>query len=138
MVSAVDVSEVALQVAQKNAVTHKVSVTFRCLDILKEVPAGKFDLIISNPPYISQQEKNLMQKNVLDYEPHLALFADDTLVFYKRIAAIAPQLLNSGGAIFMELNEHFAPAIKVIFEQQHFICELKLDMQGKQRMLCAK
>lgn len=105
-IEAWDISKDALAVARKNADRNGVEILFSEVDVLKEVPDGNYDIIVSNPPYVLEEEKVEMEKNVLDYEPHLALFVpnDDALRFYTRIAQISKQLLNSDGLLFFEIN----------------------------------
>lgn len=105
-----DVSCEALEVAEKNRVRHNIhNVKFINNDILAldSLPA-KYDIIVSNPPYVLDSEKELMSKNVLDYEPHLALFVEDNnpLVFYEKIADLALTSLNLGGVLYFEINEN--------------------------------
>ncbi|MBS1618175.1 MAG: peptide chain release factor N(5)-glutamine methyltransferase [Bacteroidetes bacterium] len=136
-VAAVDISTEALAIAQENARLNNVEVLFSQLDILSGMPAGKYDVIVSNPPYIGYEEKNAMSNNVLKFEPHIALFADDPLIFYKRIAAIAPQILNDGGSVYLEISEYRAAEVVTIFEQAGFQAEIKKDLTGRERMVKA-
>ena len=85
-VSALDVSEEAIEIATKNAVSINLEIDFVCNDLFKLNTTEQFDIIVSNPPYVCEKEKALMHKNVLDHEPHIALFVDDALIFYKVIA----------------------------------------------------
>lgn len=103
-----DFSAGALAVARENASRNKVDVKFSRVDVLKEYPADtKFDIIVSNPPYVLESEKTGINKNVLDYEPHSALFVPDSngLLFYKRIADIAKELLYDNGKLYFEINQ---------------------------------
>jgi release factor glutamine methyltransferase len=134
-VEALDISKEALVVARENAKQLKAEVPFFCLDILKEIPERKYDIIVSNPPYIGYDEKEKMRDNVLLHEPHLALFSDDPLLFYKRIAEIAPAILNPGGKIYMEMSEYRAQDVVQIFEAKGLKTMIKKDMSGKERML---
>ena len=102
-----DVSVEALKVARQNARLNGVNIFFSEVDILNDCPAdNKFDIIVSNPPYIMDSEKGEMDNNVLDYEPHTALFVpdDNPLLFYNRIADIALKLLNPKGTLYFEIN----------------------------------
>lgn len=136
VVSAIDISKDALMTAKKNADLNEVNIEFAQLDILTEIPNEQFDIILSNPPYISTEEKNHMRKNVLDFEPSQALFAETPLTFYQRIKDIAPQILNTQAYIYLELNEFYAEEIAAIFNKDcHFSTEIRPDMQGKKRML---
>ena len=136
-VVAVDVSESALEVARENARRHRVSVDFVRCDMLQEGPSGYFDLIVSNPPYVTLQEKDEMQPNVLRYEPHRALFVpdDDPLVFYRAIAEYGCCSLNPGGMLWFELNERYGSEVASLLEQSGY-SEVAVhdDMFGKQRM----
>lgn len=136
-VVAVDVSESALEVARENARRHRVSVDFVRCDMLQEGPSGHFDLIVSNPPYVTLQEKDEMRPNVLRYEPHRALFVpdDDPLVFYRAIAEYGCCSLNPGGMLWFELNERYGSEVASLLEQSGY-SEVAVhdDMFGKQRM----
>lgn len=106
-VSAWDISGKALEVAQRNSERNAVSVNFSRVDVLNDYPADKkYDIIVSNPPYVLESEKADMHPNVLDFEPYTALFVPDNnaLLFYKRIADIAKQLLNRPGTLYIEIN----------------------------------
>jgi release factor glutamine methyltransferase len=143
-VSCLDVSESALITASRNAYRNNVEIDFKCVNILDETqhtPLGTFDVIVSNPPYIPEKEKTLMHKNVLDFEPHLALFVEDdnALVFYETIANFAQNHLNTEGYLFFECNEHNAHEVKNILEKKDFRdIVLRQDMSGKDRMIRAK
>jgi release factor glutamine methyltransferase len=135
--SALDVSEAALGVARLNAEAHNAEVSFFKMDILSEIPAQNYDIIVSNPPYISSDEQRVMSPNVLEYEPHVALFSDDPLLFYKRIKEIAPQLLKADGVIYLELSEYRASKVLHLFIDSGWRAELRRDMSGRERMLKA-
>jgi release factor glutamine methyltransferase len=138
---ACDVSEAALHVAKKNAADQKLAVHFQLLDILSEEdrrPLPRFDIIISNPPYIPQKDKTGMSPNVLQYEPHLALFVEDTnpLLFYKVVAAFAKDHLTENGLIYLEIHEGMAAAVSDLYRQNGFSgIVLKKDLQGRDRMI---
>ena len=140
-VHACDVSETALNVAEKNASVQNLSIQFHLFDILsikenQRLPL--FDCIVSNPPYIPLSDKSSMHKNVLDYEPHLALFVenDDPLLFYKAIATFAETNLKSGGSIYFEMHESLGEQVKNVFSSKGYSkIEIRKDMQGKDRML---
>ncbi|MEO8172192.1 MAG: peptide chain release factor N(5)-glutamine methyltransferase [Sediminibacterium sp.] len=141
-VMAVDVSEEALQVAQKNAQTLEAEIEFQQIDFLDEsewsgLPV--FDIIISNPPYIKQSEERNMSQNVLAFEPSLALFVpdEDALLFYRKIAVFAKEHLAEDGSIFLEINEALGKDVVALYEQNGFMVELRQDMQGKERMVRA-
>jgi len=140
-VYALDVSEDALNVAKKNASEQKVTITFFQTDILdksKWNSLPKFDIIVSNPPYIKQSEEKEMRGNVLIHEPHLALFVpdEDALLFYKTIADFGLQHLNKDGRLYFEINEIMGNKVKELLEQKSYSnIEVKKDMQGKDRMV---
>ncbi len=141
-VKALDVSEGALNVAAKNAISIGVQVYFLRLDFLDENTwsnFGKFDIIVSNPPYIKLGEACTMNVNVLEHEPHLALFVpdEDALLFYKKIAGFAKDHLAENGMIFLEINEALGKDVTELFESKGYKTVLKKDMQGKDRMIKA-
>lgn len=142
-VSAIDISENALQVAEKNANHLKTEIHFLKGDILDENSWSlfeKFDYIISNPPYIKQSEKAEMRKNVLNYEPHLALFVadDNAMLFYDKIAKFALQHLKENGKIVVEINETLSAEVSDTFKNYGYqdIIVLK-DLQQKDRIVIA-
>ncbi len=139
IVEATDVSEEALLVAEENNRTHGTTVNFYKHDILHENLLPKtYDLIVSNPPYIAEREKTEMAPNVLDYEPHLALFAadEDDLIFYRRIAAQAMHALNPGGKLFFEINQARGNEVMELMKANGFLnLELRKDMSGRDRMV---
>lgn len=112
-VNACDISSEALSVAQGNAHAHQAKVNFFQMDILSAQPSGKFDLIVSNPPYIPLQEKSSMAGNVTRYEPSLALFVadEDPLIFYDRIGQIGTETLSKGGHLLFEVHEGYATEV---------------------------
>ena len=139
----VDVSEEALQLAKRNAAGQNVLVDFLLINILEETSwnqLGQFDIIVSNPPYIKQSEKAAMQRNVLDFEPHIALFVldEDPLLFYHTIVHFCQKHLKKNGRLYVEINEVFGMQVTKIFSQNGFTqVELRKDMQGKDRMIKA-
>jgi release factor glutamine methyltransferase len=141
-VTAADISSEALKVAAQNAALNNTGVTFVQED-MQNLSAGlrgrKFDLILSNPPYVTLEQKDEMLPNVLDYEPHLALFAPgpDPLIFYRAIAAFADTNLEKNGKVYVEINEDFAEKSAAIFEEKGFVTEIAKDIHGKNRMLKA-
>lgn len=139
IITAADISEDALNVARKNAKLNAVEVEFVNADILNAEKIGgkKFDVIVSNPPYISTQEKHTLDKRVTDFEPHLALFAseNDPLIFYKAILDFANR--NKTPHIFFELNAELAGAVNQTAAEKGFRGELIMDIYGKQRFLHA-
>ncbi len=108
-VFAVDVSSEALATARRNAGANGVKIQFSRCDILREKPGGRFDAIVSNPPYVRESERAAMHRNVVDHEPHAALFVpdNDPLLFYREIARWGRGTLNGGGALYFEINEAF-------------------------------
>ncbi len=138
----VDVSEEALRVAKNNASKNEMVVDFSFLDILKEDLSEKaFDIIVSNPPYIPNADRAQMHKNVLDYEPDLALFVDDEspLIFYQAIAKKAAHSLKKGGKLYFEIHENFGKEVcELLSSLGYFDVELRKDLQGKDRMVKAK
>jgi len=144
-VSAIDISESAIDIAQQNATLNGVDVEFVRGDILPSQKPFSFNhslftLIISNPPYVTQHDKTQMHKNVTDFEPHTALFVpeDDPLIFYKAIADFAIKNLAPGGLLFFEINESYGEKIVELLADHSFIgIELRKDMSGRDRMVKA-
>lgn len=141
-VSAMDISLDALDVAKKNAKNHQTEIHFMHQDILnteaKSFP--KYDIIVSNPPYITPKEKNVMSNSTILYEPDLALFTpeDDALIFYKAIAKFAIENLNPNGKLYFELNEFYAEETKTLLQQYDFKdIRIIKDLSGKNRILSA-
>ena len=148
-VSAIDVSEMALEVAKRNAELNKVEVNFIQANILEVEDVSKiqtsisqlptnFDIIVSNPPYVRNLEKQEIKKNVLDYEPHLALFVEDTdaLLFYRKIAQLAIKNLSPNGLLFFEINQYLGKETVELLENLGFKnIELKKDIYGNDRMV---
>lgn len=141
-VSAVDVCSEALHTATTNAVNNETEINFQLLDFLDESKwntLGKFDIIVSNPPYIKTTEANSMSKHVLEFEPHKALFVpdEDALVFYRKIADFATQHLQPNGAVYVEINQQLGRETAALFQQKGFTVELRKDMSGNERMVKA-
>ena len=138
-VSAIDVSEEALKVAQKNALENKVAINFILQNILEtEDLKQQFDIIVSNPPYVRNMEKQEIKKNVLAFEPHLALFVEDNdaLLFYRKIAQLALKSLTPNGLLFFEINQYLGKETVELFENLGFKnIELKKDIYGNDRMI---
>ncbi len=145
---AVDISEKALNIAKKNAINNEVSVRFIPADILQktsnevktllQLDKEKFDIMISNPPYVRDSEKTQIKNNVLQYEPHVALFVEDKdpLLFYNRIADFAKENLKASGLLFFEINQEFAQETVSLLKEKNFtniIC--KKDIFGVDRMI---
>lgn len=145
-VFAIDISEKALEMARKNAFDNQVEVNFIQQDILQSsnLQLSKssnllFDVIVSNPPYVRNLEKHEIKKNVLDYEPHLALFVDDldALLFYRKIAQLAWKSLAPNGKLFFEINQYLGKETVELLEQLGFKnIELRKDFMDNDRMIC--
>ena len=141
-VFAIDVSEMALEVAKRNAELNKVEVNFIQANILEvedlsQLPSS-YNIIVSNPPYVRNLEKQEIKKNVLDYEPHLALFVEDTdaLLFYRKIAQLTIKNLSPNGLLFFEINQYLGKETVELLENLEFKdIELKKDMFGNDRMI---
>ena len=141
-VYAYDISENALEVAKENAVMNKANVIFEQVDILNlpHLSLSSFSIIVSNPPYVMNAEKLEMEQNVLDYEPHLALFVEDSnpLIFYKVIAEFASKNLINQGLCIVEINQALGLETAELFWNQGFrYVEVVKDMFGKDRMVKA-
>ncbi|MEC7863682.1 MAG: peptide chain release factor N(5)-glutamine methyltransferase [Bacteroidota bacterium] len=139
-ISAIDISRDALKIAKENAILNNVKVVFTQQDIFQIKTLTKVDLIVSNPPYILNFEKANMQANILEHEPHLALFVanEDPLAFYKKIADLATKSFRGKGKLFFEINEQFANELIAILTQRGFVdIELKKDINDRDRMIKA-
>ncbi|HET7899283.1 MAG TPA: peptide chain release factor N(5)-glutamine methyltransferase [Flavisolibacter sp.] len=138
---ACDVSEEALTVARRNGAMQDIRVDFQGVNFLDEAQQASlptFDIIVSNPPYIPLRDKEFMRPNVLNYEPHTALFVpnDDALLFYKAIARFAKKRLYANGTIYLEIHEDLGEEIVRLLQQEGYQqVEIKKDMQGKERMV---
>jgi release factor glutamine methyltransferase len=134
-----DISESALEIARENAIKLEANVHFKQVNILEATIEGEaFDVIVSNPPYVRDSEKTLMSKNVLDYDPDLALFVGDNnpLIFYKRIAALAKTGLKKEGWLYFEINEAFGTEMKDLLGSLGYSqIEFRQDINGKDRMI---
>ncbi|WP_445713518.1 peptide chain release factor N(5)-glutamine methyltransferase [Flavobacterium sp.] len=151
-VSAIDVSEKALEVAKKNAASNKVEINFIQANILEVEDLSQltssiinhpssYNIIVSNPPYVRNLEKQEIKKNVLDFEPHLALFVEDTdaLLFYRKIAQLALKNLSPNGLLFFEINQYLGKETVELLKNLGFKnIELKKDMYGNDRMIKCK
>ena len=141
-VTALDVSSEALDVAKQNAVDNAVRIKFVHADVLQlEELDGKFDSIVSNPPYVRMLEKKEMRRNVTEYEPDLALFVsdDDPLVFYRAICRFAEKNLKISGTLYLEINQYLAKETEQLLKDHNFSeIELRKDIFGNNRMLKGK
>ncbi|SHI48255.1 peptide chain release factor N(5)-glutamine methyltransferase [Flavobacterium haoranii] len=150
-VFAIDISEEALEVAKFNAKQNEVQVNFIQSDILKvedllslraeSRSLPKFDVIVSNPPYVRNLEKVEIKKNVLEYEPHLALFVEDNdaLLFYRKIAQLALQALKPSGFLFFEINQYLGKeTVEMLIQLGYQNIELRKDLKGNDRMIKCK
>lgn len=136
-VTAWDISADALDVARENAQQLGANVNFVKLDALNAKPEGEWDVIVSNPPYICEKEKKDMAVNVLEHEPHKALFVPDAdpLLFYRAITRLAVQTLSKGGRLYFEINPIYADdTCRMMRAEGMTAVELRSDMYGKQRM----
>lgn len=138
---AVDLESRAIDLAKVNALYNNVEVEFLCADILREDVSlpNELDILVSNPPYIRELEKNEMHANVTDYEPQNALFVldENPLLFYERLRNLALEKLKKGGVIYVEINQYLAEETKALFERKFKNVTLKKDMSGNYRMLKA-
>lgn len=139
-VDAVDISSEALTVAQKNAALNNVPVHFFKEDIFSPSPKltnNRYDIIVSNPPYVRESEKKLMNPNVLDFEPHSALFVPDSdpLKYYKAAASFASQNLADNGSIYLEINEELGNETVALFPKEKYTAMLRKDMNDRNRMI---
>ena len=146
VVSAIDISTRAIEVAKKNALINNVNIEFSRVDVLNfEADSdlqhkweSKYDIIVSNPPYVRMQEKKLMKLNVVDHEPDIALFVedDDPLLFYRKISQLSKQYLRHHGTLYLEINEYLGLEMEKMLNKagfKHIV--LKKDMFGKNRMI---
>lgn len=140
-VSGVDISTEALEVAQKNAEQNEVEVTFSEGDILSpesiSIPSP-FDLIVSNPPYVTPDEKETLEPQVREYEPHAALFFDDLEKMYGNIIRFANKNLSDEGALYLELHENYSDKILDLFDKDLWSARIKKDYDKKPRFIIAE
>jgi len=140
---AIDISEKALEVAEKNARDLNTTVDFLQIDFLDENKWNtlfQYDIIVCNPPYIPLKEKDGLGRNVIDFEPAVALFVEDDnpFIFYQKIAQFSKKHLNANGRIYLEVHELQAEDIKGILENEGFTATIKKDIYGKDRMVRGK
>jgi release factor glutamine methyltransferase len=141
-ITAVDISNEAIKVASANAIANNTAITFITLDFLDETTwlgLGSYDIIISNPPYIADNEKESMAGHVLDFEPHTALFVtnNNPLIFYTALANFGKTHLHHGGALFVEINQALGLQTQDVFEQNNYNTLLKKDLFDNDRMIVA-
>jgi len=141
-VEAWDISEGALEIARQNAATLQASVKFQQQDIFAWPNSkGSWDIIVSNPPYVTEEEKKGMANHVLDFEPHLALFVpnDDALKYYEALADFAIERLSDGGYLCLEINQYFGTqTVELLFSKGFQEVQLKKDFKGNDRMIVAQ
>ncbi len=137
----IDISDAAIELASENAENNKLNIAFAELNILDQRQwnlLGQFDIIVSNPPYVTNAEKNRMDNNVLNYEPHQALFVadNDALVFYKAISHFSENHLRQNGKIYFEINEEKGNEIVELAKSKNFVnVKLHKDINGKNRFV---
>jgi release factor glutamine methyltransferase len=141
-ITAVDISNEAIKVASANAIANNTAITFITLDFLDETTwlgLGSYDIIISNPPYIADNEKESMAVHVLDFEPHTALFVtnNNPLIFYTALANFGKKYLHKDGAVFVEINQALGLQTQDVFEQNNYNTLLKKDLFDNDRMIVA-
>jgi release factor glutamine methyltransferase len=142
-VTAIDISAESLKIASKNLFVNEVMVHFHEMNILDPESydqLGNFDVIVSNPPYVTESEKELMAANVLKYEPHHALFVADSdpLLFYNAILYFADEKLVQGGRVYFEINEKYGTEVKSLLEKSGFDqVVIHKDIHGKNRFVTA-
>jgi release factor glutamine methyltransferase len=141
-ITAIDISDKALDIAKHNAAIHQTDIIFEHLDFLdptQQATIDSFDVIISNPPYIPMKEMEVIENNVKLFEPHQALFVPDNkpLLFYEAIYSFSMNKLNLYGSIFLETHENYAKEVQSIFSDKEWNCIIKKDMMEKERMVIA-
>jgi release factor glutamine methyltransferase len=140
-VMATDISDRALSIARQNVLEYKVAVQLLLHDILKyPIPFVELDVVVSNPPYVTNSEQHLMNRNVVEHEPPLALFVpdEDPLLFYRKISLKAREVLNPGGLLAFEINERYGSEVMILLAQHEYEnVELLRDISGKPRIVKA-
>ncbi len=144
-VEAWDISDQALQMSEINAKLNSLVIELDKKDILSFTPdssySQRYDIVVSNPPYVLNSEKELMEPNVLEHEPHLALFVEDNdpLIFYRKITEAANPMLKLGGFIFFEINETYSNEVAELLSKNGFTeIQIRKDLSGKDRMVRAE
>jgi len=141
-VSGCDIDEKAVEISRKNAILNEVQVSFFVFNVLNRRPAHnkKYHVLVSNPPYVRESERTLMHANVLNYEPHRALFVPDDhpLLFYEAIADLGHKILLPEGTVYCEINENLAEETLQVFHARNYSNALiRRDINGKRRMIKA-
>ena len=137
---AIDISEKSIRISEENSIKNKVNINLKKTDILCSELKGEWDVIVSNPPYVLRSEKEVMNKNVLNWEPETALFVEDTdpLLFYEEISKKSLTVLRKNGYLYFEINENFGNETIKLLEEIGFVnIELKKDINDKDRMVKA-
>ncbi len=135
-VTAIDIGDTALFLATENSNMHNTDITFKKLDIMKEIPSGRYDLIVSNPPYITASDMQQLMPDVKNFEPHIALCGgEDGLIFYRRICDIAPQILKKGGVLAFEIGYNQYDDVKKIMEHNFSNISFVCDLSGIKRVI---
>lgn len=140
--TAIDVSDDSLEVAKQNATLNQVAIEFMGMDFLNESLWSNlpdYNIIISNPPYIKKSEKGTMSANVVDHEPHVALFVpdEDALIFYRKIASFGLSHLKKNGQLFFEINQLLGKEVCTLLEEMGYDPILRKDLHGNDRMIMA-
>ena len=141
-ITAIDISEDALKIATKNSDALQAKINFLQNDFLNESlwnSLGVYDVIVSNPPYIPEDEKNILAKNVTAFEPSIALFVpnNNPFIFYEKIAEFSQSHLSINGKVYAEIHENYSREVQQIFSKYNFNSEIKKDIYGKERMIRA-
>lgn len=142
-ISAIDISKEAIKLARLNAEAYQLEVQFNQIDVFDDLQVkalGKFDTIVSNPPYVRNSEKKDMQKNVLDFEPELALYVsdEDPLIYYERIAQLGKKMLNDNGVLYFEINENLGELMLELLDKYGYQnIQIKKDFNDRDRFVYA-
>lgn len=141
-IHAIDVSDDTLHIAQMNAKQNDVIIDFSCMDFLNKLlwsGMPVYNMIVSNPPYIRKSEINTMSANVVDHEPHIALFVpdDDALIFYTKIADFGRSHLKKNGKLFLEINQLLGEQVSTLLQKMGYDIVLRKDLHGNDRMIMA-
>jgi release factor glutamine methyltransferase len=138
-----DISDSALNVARRNGSQLNIRVDFQSvnfLDVAQQKHLPSVDILVSNPPYVPFKDKEQMRPNVIQYEPHTALFVEDhdPLIFYKALLQFTKHRLHQNGKVYMEIHEDLSEEVSSLFRAENFATEIRKDMQGKNRMVKAQ